>query len=67
MLNIIFKNHSGMEVQFNDNAYRTWQWSPTTGNLILKRSCHVGCRLEIPATNILFVEVVVKGHNDIPD
>lgn len=64
-LTIVYKDHSDMVIKLGSSEqYRNWHWSPQTGNLILKRHCHPGCRLEVPEESIKYVEVATQEHTE---
>lgn len=62
MLLVIFKDGSDYTANFNSNQFKYWHWDTHSGNLILGRQCHKGCRVEIPASVIRIVEVSTKAH-----
>lgn len=51
------------------HEYKTWYWGtqPTmmggdVANLIIKRTCHTGCRVEIPRERISSITVDTNSH-----
>lgn len=63
MLLVTFADNDSAEFDFSQGSWRSWGWNPATGALVVHRTCHKGCREEIPAIRIRRVEVTTADHD----